>query len=172
MSVQNAYQGSIVRPPSDDREGKNTLNFHVRQALNAIGVGVGEHFAVVKVDPSAPPVGSRVGRLRDASPNGESKVSRTSKPVGTHLKFGSQRHRILAAISTAGLKGMTAEEVRDTTGIDGAWKRLSEMRQNGCLYPHGERPTRASVPSTVYVLTSLGQEVLDKLSEEKSSLPN
>jgi hypothetical protein len=52
---------------------------------------------------------------------------------------GSQRAAVLDAIRDAGPAGLTAREAAWATGIEGAWKRVSELRQGGHIVKIAER---------------------------------
>lgn len=54
-------------------------------------------------------------------------------------KRESQRGRALAAIRGAGMHGLTAHEVERETGIDGIWRRISELKQGGHIVAIGTR---------------------------------
>lgn len=75
--------------------------------------------------------------------------ARTSDPDTSKLaalrnqpRKNSQRAKILDAIRQSGSFGMTARECEASTGIDGAWKRVSELKQGGHIVSIGTRLDR------------------------------
>jgi hypothetical protein len=52
---------------------------------------------------------------------------------------GTQRARVLEEIERSGLDGLTAKQVEERSGLKGAWKRVSELKQGGHIVDIGER---------------------------------
>lgn len=68
-------------------------------------------------------------------------------------RSGTQRARILHALLHYG--PMTARKVSETTGISGAWKRLSELKQGGHIVEHGEEfDQETGTEVTVYAVAT------------------
>lgn len=72
--------------------------------------------------------------------------ARTSDPVTSHeggetvaLRAGSQKVKLLASYFRAAARGLTDDEAALWTGLDRScfWKRCSELRQDGYIYPLG-----------------------------------
>ena len=86
--------------------------------------------------------------------------ARSTDPATSHLaalkhqpRAGSQRARILDAIADAGSRGMTAAEAGRATGINGAWKRVSELAQGGHITEAGIRvDPESGANGTVYIV--------------------
>lgn len=49
-------------------------------------------------------------------------------------RSGSQRARILEALQRRSPTALSARQIENLTGIKGAWKRISELRQGGHIY--------------------------------------
>jgi hypothetical protein len=100
--------------------------------------------------------------------------ARSSDPATSHQaaldawpRAKSQRSKALAAIIFARTIGMTYAEVEIATGINGVWKRLSELKQGGWIKTTGH--TRL-VPATgsqadVYVATNKATARFSKETE-------
>jgi hypothetical protein len=81
----------------------------------------------------------------------------TSKKAGAMNAPGrdSLRGRALEAIRLSGERGLTAREVQTKTGIEGIWKRISELKQGGYIRATGTRTDPGTgAESDVFVVTS------------------
>jgi hypothetical protein len=78
-----------------------------------------------------------------------------------YSRTGTHRYKAFQAIACA--NGMTWDEVATQTGIQGIWKRLSELKNEGWIEAAGTRVCKTTgSPGTVYVLSSMGREWLDR----------
>lgn len=80
---------------------------------------------------------NKLGGFRKSDPSTSRKAAMQHYP-----RSGSQRHKALiyiAAMSVNGRQGATYEDVQNATGINGVWKRLSELSEAGWIEIKGER---------------------------------
>lgn len=105
-------------------------------SLDALGVGEGEEF-VVMARPK--PDENRPGGARSTDPSTSRRAALDAEP-----RTGSQRRAALDAIRSSGQRGMTYYEVEVATGVDGIWKRLSELKQGGWIEVAGQRLVEAT----------------------------
>lgn len=105
--------------------------------------------AVMNCHPEERPDRNAVGGARGGDPDTSKKAAFDIYP-----RSGSYRHRALLAVARAGARGATYDEVADATGIEGVWKRLSELKQGGWLTTSGHRKVGSTgSDADVYVLT-------------------
>ncbi len=77
------------------------------------------------------------------------------------IRKGTHRHRALNAFVP---HPATADEVQVDTGIEGIWKRVSDLRNMGFIAPTGHvRPSRAGRDQEVLQITQAGREALEAL---------
>jgi hypothetical protein len=74
----------------------------------------------------------RAGDARTVDPDTSKLAALRQQP-----RSDSQRGRILAYLRTAG--PCTAREIEAGTAINGAWKRVSELKAGGHIHPAGTR---------------------------------
>lgn len=87
-------------------------------------------------------------------------------------KAGSRRHVILHALARAGDHGLTQDEVAVETGINGAWKRLSELHQGGWAARLETREGKLSgAEQHVYTITARGRAALGREREGMPPVP-
>lgn len=82
------------------------------------------------------PEGSLFSRARARDPQTSKDAARSieqSDAVNTLLLALTREYRL------AGSDGLTDEEAAQRTGIDGAWKRCSDLRRLGVITPTGTR---------------------------------
>jgi hypothetical protein len=72
------------------------------------------------------------GGSRATDPSTSDKAYLKVKP-----KLGTARDRVLRAIEGRAGYGATAKELTTLTGINGAWKRVSELKQGGHIFELG-----------------------------------
>lgn len=146
----------LRRPPAD-APGPQRRKYlsDLAEALDYLGVQRGDEFLIGPV----PKDGSRA--VAEDAPGG----ARTSDPdtskraAKRHVgKSGTQRHSIYMAIENAGERGMTSDEAVRATGIEGGWKRISELHDWGFIAVAGERTAlRSDNMVQVYVSTIAGR---------------
>ena len=99
----------------------------------------------------------------------EYKLARRGDPDTSHQaaqllagKAGTMRRRLLVAFFTS--TGLTAEEAAQAAGYgpaDGAWKRVSDLKNARLIGPMGKtRPGRSGREQQVLGITDLGWEAL------------
>ena len=92
------------------------------------------------------------GGARSSDPSTSHKAALDALP-----RTGSQRFRALQAIAAASPAGYTYEEVQQATGIEGVWKRLSELKQGGWIRVIGQRKIQSTgSDGDIYALTEKG----------------
>lgn len=105
--------------------------------------------------------------------------ARTSDPTTSHQaaldawpRANSQRHRALMAIICASAIGMHYAEVELATGINGVWKRLSELKQGGWIKTTGytRRVAATGSQADVYVATNKATARFTRRSDDTSSM--
>lgn len=77
-------------------------------------------------------------------------------------RSGSQRWKALMAVRSTYPRGATYEEVVKATGINGVWKRLSELKQGGWITARGQRRVSTGSEADIYYLTVKGSDALEK----------
>lgn len=72
----------------------------------------------------------------------------------------SQRRKVLSVIVESGDQGATYADVEENTGINGCWKRISELRQGGWVSDSGNERFNGHTGSyaTVWVATQKALE--------------
>lgn len=85
----------------------------------------------------------------------------TSKKAAkrAHPRAGTHKHRILGLMAEHP-NGLTAEEIGLLTGINGVWKRCSELHDDSYLYTHGERKTLSGDDARIYFISAKGRMAL------------
>lgn len=98
----------------------------------------------------------------DALPGARSSDPATSHnaAVLAYPRSGRNRWKCLTEIAIAGERGLTQDDVVQRTGINGAWKRLSELLAGGWIMTRGTRKGRSGTDQRVYVLSAKGYEAL------------
>lgn len=82
--------------------------------------------------------------------------------IDAYPRVKSQRHKALIAIAKAGDHGLTDEEVEEKVGIEGVWKRCSELVQGGFVEEAGERRVKKSGSmGRVLKLTPRGEKYVE-----------
>ena len=72
------------------------------------------------------------------------------------MKRNTHRHRALECFATRG--PLIAEDVKMLTGIDGIWKRVSDLKNQGLIEATGRtRVSREGREADVYELTEVGR---------------
>lgn len=61
----------------------------------------------------------------------------TSKAAARSVDGSAMREALAEAYRAAGADGLTDEEAGTRTGLDGAWKRCSDLRRLGLIEPTG-----------------------------------
>lgn len=119
-----------------------------RSALDAIEDlldEVGAQYRVDHVDPGAPAAGG----FRVTDPNTSKKAAFDAIP-----RSGTNRRKALEAVVSSLGAGMTYAEVEEATGINGVWKRLSELKDGGWIVVSGQRRVpKTGSDADVYVAT-------------------
>jgi hypothetical protein len=127
--------------PEDDETFMQALH----DALDRVGVAPGDEFVVARPPEEAAPGGARKG-----DPG-------TSKQAALDVapRTGTHREKALRAIFEAGQRGATYAEVMAATGINGVWKRLSELADGKWIKDSGVRRKVVATGSDaiVYVVT-------------------
>lgn len=94
------------------------------------------------------------------SHKGDAKMRRR-EGTATEVGKNTHRHRALACFEDG---PKLPDEVCWRTGIDGVWKRVSELIDLGLIVRTGrERKTRADCDAKEYEITDAGRGVLEKL---------
>lgn len=133
------------------------LGGQVREALARLGVKPGDAFVVSAIDVDAP----RAGGARRGDPGTSKQAASNATP-----RTGSQRAKAMAAIIARGPRGATAHDVFDDTGIDGIWKRVSDLKHGGWLNVIGTRiPDGKSDAVEVYVPSAKARAAFDVPTE-------
>jgi hypothetical protein len=90
-------------------------------------------------------------------------IARDSDPVSSHRgadhiasKAKTQRATLLA-VYRAYPEGLTDEEASNLAGIEGGWKRCSELRNLGLIAVSGKRQASSGVEVRVCSLTEFGR---------------
>lgn len=87
---------------------------------------------------------------------------RTREGDANTIRSGTHRHRALLCFYQA---DMTAEDVKVATGVDGIWKRVSDLKNMGFIAPTGHtRLSREGRESEVLAITHAGREALERLA--------
>lgn len=93
--------------------------------------------------------------------------ARDNDPVTSHAavpkrdRLRLHRSRALAAFRWAGSMGLTADQCEQITGINGVWRRVSELLALGLLEDAGRtRRTRHGKQARVLVITPRGESAL------------
>lgn len=87
---------------------------------------------------------------------------RTREGDANTIRPGTHRHRALLCFSR---RDMIAEEVKLETGVDGIWKRVSDLKNMGFIAPTGRtRLSREGRESEVLEITEAGREALERLA--------
>lgn len=75
---------------------------------------------------------------------------------------GAQRRRILEAIASTGIRGLTYDDVSERLQMRGVSvsTRISELARGGWIEARGERRTSAGAQATVWVATGKAIEAL------------
>ena len=77
------------------------------------------------------------------------------------IRRGTHRHRALAVIE---IEPCTAEEVKRYTGLDGIWKRVSDLKNLNLIRATGDtRPSSSGREQEVYEITDAGLAALERL---------
>lgn len=77
------------------------------------------------------------------------------------IRSGTHRHRALLHFAAGPL---TADDVQLRTGVEGIWKRVSDLKNMGFIAPTGHvRRSRAGREQEVLEITERGREALGKL---------
>lgn len=95
----------------------------------------------------------------------------TSKRAATlaHPRVGTHRFRVLEVLALhADRGGLTSEEIGLMTGINGVWKRCSELHDGGFAYTEGERKTLSGDDARIYHISSKGRLALSREKQQKS----
>lgn len=66
---------------------------------------------------------------------------------------GSDRAKALDVIWENRENGTTADDVEKATGINGIWKRVSELKKHGFIYAEGTRKVSSGSQASVYYPT-------------------
>jgi hypothetical protein len=78
------------------------------------------------------------------------------------LKRGTHRHRALECFATRG--PLIAEDVKFLTGIDGIWKRVSDLKNMRFIEATGDtRLSREGREAEVYEITDAGRAAYERL---------
>lgn len=78
------------------------------------------------------------------------------------IRRGTHRHRALECFATRG--PLIPEDVLYITGIDGVWKRVSDLKENKFIEKTGAtRISRKGREADVYAITDAGMEAYAKL---------
>lgn len=84
---------------------------------------------------------------------------REGSPV--EIRRNTHRHRALTCFQQ---RSMTADEVRLATGVDGIWKRVSDLKNLNLIRATGHtRRSRQGREQEVYEITDAGLEALERL---------
>jgi hypothetical protein len=96
--------------------------------------------------------------------------STSQRAAGQHrLRRGTQRHQLLVVFAS-GPGGLTAEEAGVATGIDGAWKRVSDLLNDKLVEDTGEeRRSLKGSAQRVLRITQQGRDVLAALPSKGRS---
>lgn len=77
------------------------------------------------------------------------------------IRKGTHRHRALVCFSAY---PHTADEIQTLTGIQGVWKRVSDLKNMGFIAPTGHtRSSRSGREQEVLEITDAGRSALEKL---------
>jgi hypothetical protein len=94
-------------------------------------------------------------------------AARVTDPATSHSpaamaypKSGQNRWKCLMEIAIAGERGLIQDEVIKRSGVNGAWKRISELVAGGWVAPHGTRKGKSGTEQRVYVVTPQGVEAI------------
>ena len=80
------------------------------------------------------------------------------------IRKGTHRHQALLAFLKMGAR--TADEVQIYTGINGIWKRVSDLKNMGFIEPTGRtRPSRQGRDQEVLRITDAGLSALVRLGD-------
>ena len=80
------------------------------------------------------------------------KTSRNAA-IDKYPTTGSDREKALDVIWENRENGTTADEVRIATGIDGIWKRVSELKKHGFIYAKGTRKVTSGSRASIFYPT-------------------
>lgn len=122
-------------------------------ALDELGVREGEEFLVARLEDSIDEFAAgRRGASRDSDPT-------TSKSAGEMTLTGEHVKQVFQCFVDAREHGLAAFEVVNLTGIRGAWKRVSDLKQGEYIVElEGvtRRDEETQRESAVFVLTDKG----------------
>lgn len=77
------------------------------------------------------------------------------------IKPGTHRHRALEFFA---IRPQTADDVQRMTGVEGIWKRVSDLKNMGFIAPTGHtRRSRSGREQEVLEITQAGREALNGL---------
>lgn len=80
----------------------------------------------------------------------------------TEIRRGTHRHRALECFERLG--PLIAEDVKLQTGVDGIWKRVSDLKNMNLIAPTGHtRLSREGREADIYEITESGREALRTL---------
>ena len=112
-----------------------------------------DHALARSTDPATSHLADAILRRREGDAN-------TIKP-GTH------RHRALQCFAE---KPLIAEDVLAKTGVDGVWKRVSDLKKMGFIAPTGRiRVSRKGCKADILELTEKGRAALAKLEGRRET---
>lgn len=147
----------LIRRPTNDAERERAL-VELGRALNDMGIAPGEQFAVI-----APPDKDAPGGARRTDPGTSQLAAQRVAP-----RTGSARAVALHELDLMGAVGATGRELVGLTGIDGIWKRVSELHREGFIEPRGDTRTDPTTKEEgkVFVLTDAGREFCQSRKEQ------
>ena len=106
-----------------------------------------------------------LARISDPTTSHEADaVLREREGPASVVRKGSHRHLALLAFSRHWKSDATADEIQAATGIDGIWKRVSDLKNLGFIEATGQRrEARSGRMQEVYAITPAGLEALERL---------
>lgn len=150
----------IRRPVANaDAEEIKAYQWTLAQALERLGVGLGEEFVV-----SRPHDAPAAGKSRRSDPA-------TSKKAGEAkaYKIGSHKDVTLRLIARYP-EGITWRELAKLVEFEGVWKRCSELVDDGMARVLEERLVYgASTPLSAYVITPAGRESIGPVAPPQTT---
>lgn len=81
--------------------------------------------------------------------------------VDAYPRSGSQRWKALLGVASRGSEGATYEVVAMITGVQGIWKRLSELKDGGWIEVIGQEEVSTGSDADKYRITERGRRFIE-----------
>lgn len=151
-------------PENATAEQKAVFARELIAALRAVGVQPGDEFVVRPAFEQGDLLAATANRI---GPSQSHSATSKNAAIDNYPRSGSQRHRVLVAIATAGERGKTRDELEIELQLPGSSvrPRVVELESGDFITAHPEktRTTQNGSEARVLVLTERGQRMMRTL---------